>query len=180
MAVSDIHTRMKARVWQAIAQSGVDLSSIPQDEMDRLVTTIAENVLVEMDDVLGEISGQPRSTTASTTEDGEEEEILWEGRPFLSLNIHYQITTERLRVVRGLMGKDREDIELVRIQDIDQMQSFGERMLNVGDIHVRSHDPSSPEIVLNNVADPQGVHEILRRAVLSARKRHGMRYREEM
>ena len=74
----------------------------------------------------------------------------------------------------------REDIELVRVQDVDHTQSLGERMTNIGDVIIRSHDPSNPEVILRNVTDPQGVHEILRRAVLEARRRYGMSYREEM
>ena len=79
-----------------------------------------------------------------------------------------------------MLAKDREDIELVRVQDIDQSQSISERLLNIGDIHLRSHDRSHPETVLRNVKGPQEVHEILRRAVLDARKRHKLTYREEM
>jgi hypothetical protein len=110
----------------------------------------------------------------------DEEEILWQGRPFLSLVTEYIITNERVRVFEGLVGKDREDIELIRIQDMDQTQTVKERLLNLGDIHLRSHDPSDPEIVLRNVKDPQTVHEILRRAVLDSRKKYGLYYREEM
>jgi hypothetical protein len=80
----------------------------------------------------------------------------------------------------GLLGKEREDVELIRIQDMDQRQTLRERFMNVGDIYIRSHDPSHPHIILNNVRDPQQVHEILRRAVLDARSKHGLYYREEM
>jgi hypothetical protein len=71
-------------------------------------------------------------------------------------------------------------VELVRVQDIDQKQNVTERVMNIGDIYVRSHDPSKPEVVLRNIKDPLEVHEILRRAVLEARKRHRLSYREEM
>ena len=85
-----------------------------------------------------------------------------------------------MRIIEGLLGKDREDIELVRVQDLDQSQSVSERILNVGDIHIHSHDRSHPTVTLRNVKDPQQVHEILRRAILNARKKHGLIYREEM
>lgn len=80
-------------------QSGVDVSAIPQAEMNKLVGDIAENVLLMMDDVLEQVS---------------------------------------------------------------------------------SHDPSDPQVVLRNVADPLEVHEIIRRAVLEARKKHRLYYQEEM
>jgi len=69
---------------------------------------------------------------------------------------------------------------LNRIQDIDQKQTLKERLLSVGDITILSHDSSHPEIIFNDIKEPQEVHEILRRAILSARKKHGLRYREEM
>lgn len=180
MSVSEQQARIRAKVWQGVAQSGVDVSGIAQADMDKLVGTISEAVLGEVDALLSDASGVPSSQTPATPTMHGDEQVLWEGRPFLSLSVRYQITTERVRIVEGIMGKDREDIELVRVQDLDQTQSFGERMFNVGDIHVRSHDPSSPEIVLNNVPNPQEVHEILRRAVLAARDKYRVSYREEM
>jgi hypothetical protein len=50
----------------------------------------------------------------------------------------------------------------------------------VGDIYIISHDPQHPEFTLENIKDPQGVHEILRRAVLKAREKYRLSYREEM
>lgn len=185
MSVPEMQSRLKGKVWQAIAQSGVDVSAIPQEAMDKLVNAIASGVLLEVDTLLTEASGMALSQATSIVEvadadDPNTETVLWEGRPFLSLSTQYTITTERVRIVQGIMGKDREDIELVRIQDVDQKQAFSERMLNLGDIHIRSHDPSNPEVILNNISNPQEVHEILRRAMLSARKRHNLTYREEM
>ncbi len=180
MALPEVQTKIKARVWQAIAQSGVDVSTLPQEDVDKLVGTITDGMLVEVDALLSEASGQPAAQVNSPIDDDDEEQILWEGRPFLSLRVHYQITNERVRIVEGLLGKEREDIELVRIQDVDHKQNMGERLFNMGDIYIRSHDPSRPETVLENVTDPEQVHEILRRAILKARKKHNLSYREEM
>jgi len=63
---------------------------------------------------------------------------------------------------------------------MDHSQTFGERLLKIGDVNIRSHDPSHPELQLKNVRDPHQVYEVLRRAVLSARKKHNFSYREEM
>lgn len=179
MSLSEIQTRMKGRIWQAIGQSAVDVSAIPSPEMDQLVNLMTENVLREVNDLLEQVDSQPDSA-ASQAEEEEKERVLWEGRPFLSLGVHYTLTTERLRIVEGILGKKREDIELVRIQSLDQTQSAGERLLNIGDIHIRSHDPTSPHVILNNIANPQETHEMLRKAVLDARKRYKLGYREKM
>jgi hypothetical protein len=53
-------------------------------------------------------------------------------------------------------------------------------MLGIGDIHIRSHDRSNPDVTINNVSNPTEVHEILRRAVLKARKKYNVSFREEM
>lgn len=181
MSLPEMQARVRSRIWQAVAQSGVNVSSLPQADMDTLVNTITDSVLQEMDTLLGDETGQPSSKTlAPVAEVMNGEQVLWEGRPFLTIGVKYQITTQRVRIVEGVLGKSREDIELVRVQDIDQTQSMGERLVGVGDIHIRSHDPSSPEVVLNNLSNVQEVHEILRAAVLAARKRYGVSYREEM
>ncbi len=186
MALEAVKARIKGKVWQAIAQSGVSLAALPQEEVDKLVAAVTDGVLQEVDDLLTETSGTASLVTPTAlpttaeNKDDHVEEVLWEGRPFLSLSTHYTITTERVRIVKGLLSKDREDIELVRIQDLDQTQGVGERMVNVGDITIKSHDASSPVMVLENVANVLEVHEILRKAVLAARKRYNFNYREQM
>lgn len=176
MDINEARTRIKARAWQNLAQSDIDVKKFDESDLESVISVVADAALLELDEEIGQ------SVKVAETEqlgDGGEE-VLWEGRPFLSINTKYIITTERLRLVEGVLGKDRQDIELVRVQDLDQSQSVTERMFNIGDIHVRSHDRDRPEAVLRNVQDPEKVHEILRRAVLDARKRHKFSYREEM
>ncbi len=185
MSINETHTLLKARIWQGIAQAKLDLSALPAQTLEALVGIVTEAAMQEMDTQLGRTAAAdvktalPATDVADTAQPGDES-VLWEGRSFLSLTKFYQITTERVRFSQGMLSKDREDIELVRIQDIDQVQTFGERLLNIGDITISSHDTTKPRLVLENVGDVQRVHEILRRAVLDARKRHNFMYREEM
>ncbi len=176
--IKQMETAITAKVWQAIARSGIDVSAVGRDDMDALVRLVVDAALEAADTELG----QPAATmpAASALVDSEEEQVLWAGRPFLSLTLNYIITNERVRIIHGLLGKDYEDIELVRVQDVDFKQSMTERAMNLGDIFIASHDPSNPQATLKNITDPKGVHEILRRAVISARKTYGLRYREEM
>jgi hypothetical protein len=170
------------RIWQAIAQSGVDLSYIPREQQDTLVAAIADSMMVTIDDMLGDVQHAyaHHAEPAPPVAGAEEEQVLWEGRPFLSLVESYIVTTERIRIQSGLFSNRFDDIELIRIQDIDFSQTMTERMVNVGDIIIRSANMSNPEVVLNNVKDPQTVHEIIRRAMMQARKREGLSFREEM
>jgi hypothetical protein len=63
---------------------------------------------------------------------------------------------------------------------VDYTQGLSERVLGIGDIALRSADASDPVTVMNNVQDPEGVSAIIRKAWLEARKRYGVRFREEM
>lgn len=182
MALPEAQARIRARVWQAIAQSRLDLSGISQENLEELVSLVTEAALWEMDDEI-DVSLKEKETAdtlAAPSDMHETEQILWEGRPFLSLTVRYIITNERVRIIEGLVGKSREDIELVKVRDMSQAQTAKERLLNLGDITIRSGDLSHPEVILRNIKDPVAVHEILRRAVLRARERFGLTFREEM
>lgn len=186
MSLDEAQARIKARVWQAIAQNELDLSSLSKETKEVLVDLVTESALMEMDSGLSKSLLESQVVAAvddrplEADPNDDVEVVLWEGRPFLSLTLKYIITDERLRVIEGLIGKAKCDIELVRIQSLDQTQRVTERMLNLGDVVVRSHDPHNPLIVLNNVSNPEHVHEILRRAVLKARDKYKLSYREEM
>ena len=182
MSIEQTQAHIKARVWKAIAQSDLDLSGLDKATIESLIDLVSEAALLEIDDSLEEGAGATEVTSAIESDllaDGKED-ILWEGRPFLSLSLHYTITDERVRITEGFLGKARENIELIRVQDVDYKQNVGERMFNLGDINIRSHDSSHPNVVLHNIKDPDKVYEILRRAVLHARKKHNFTYREEM
>ncbi len=174
--LTELQSRLKAKVWQAVAQSGVNVSAVPQPEMDKLVQAIADGVLHEVNDILGQTADKPNLPAA----DDDTEEVLWEGRPFMSFSSFYQITSERVRIVEGLFGKERRDIELIRIKDIDHKQNLAERTFNIGDVFIASHDFNDANVVLRNVSNPDEVHEILRRAMLKARKKYNVGLREEM
>lgn len=179
MSLDQAKAKIVTRIWQSIAASGVSVSAIPQPQLESLVNAIADGVLVAIDDALEDV-GLAARQVASVEAPVTEERILWEGRPFLSLTTFYRITNERVRVQTGLVGRDFEDLELIRVQDLDRRQGIGERMLGIGDILIRSADPSHPELTLRNVKDPDQVHEILRRAMLEARKRFRYSVQEEM
>jgi hypothetical protein len=174
MTLEQNRARVIAAVWQAIAQSGVDLSSVPRDQQDRLVAAIADTLLPTVNQMLDEVAPRVSAEVSG------EERVLWEGRPFLSITERYVLTTERVRIYRGLIGRNIDDIELVRLQDIDFTQNAGERMFGIGDIHLRGADPSTPEVTLRNVHQPEEVRELIRRAWLDARKRYGVSFREQM
>jgi len=184
MNLKETRAAIISSIWQAVAQSKVDLTAIPVEEQERLISKIADQVLLAVDDLLEDDTiPEPISETATTLEspnNGIVENVIWQGRPLLSLVEHYTLTNERIKIVRGMIGRNVENFELVRIQDIDLKQGIGERMLGVGDIEIRGSDISNPSVNLRNIRQPEEVYEFLRKAWLEARKRHGLQFREYM
>ena len=177
MSIEQTRAKVIASIWQAVAQSGADLSALPREQVEKLVGDIANATMITMNDVMSEM---PAPKAALEINNGSTEKLLWEGRPFLSLVESYMLTNERIRITKGLLGKDFENFELIRVQDLDYSQGLSERVLGIGDIHIKGADPSSPDIILRNIPKPAEVYEILRRAWLAARKAHGLVFREEM
>jgi hypothetical protein len=177
MAIEKARAQVISSIWQAIAQSSVDLSSISQEEQEKLVGKIADNVLVTMNTILDEV---PQAQPAIEVDEEQGEKVIWQGRPFLSVVESYVITSERVKVIKGLISRDIENFELIRIQDLDLSQGVSERVMGIGDIIIRGQDPSKPLIELRNVPKPEDVYELLRKAWLEARKRYGLQFREYM
>lgn len=178
MAVEQTRAKVISAIWQGIAQSGVNLAEIPVEQQEKMVDKIADHVLVSMNSLLDEVDRPEAAAEAPGAEENQGEQVLWQGRPFLSLRERYVITTERLKIYRGMLSRDLENIELIRIKDMDVNQGVSERVLNIGDITLRGLDTSAPDIVLNNIPKPQEVFEILRKAWLDARKRYGLQFRD--
>ncbi|MCC6420109.1 MAG: PH domain-containing protein, partial [Gemmataceae bacterium] len=109
------------------------------------------------------------------------ETIVWEGAPHGLLNpieshaIRWVLTTERLRVVRGLLSRSTEEVELTRVRDVSFEQRLAQRALGIGTVTVVGTDATAPEVVLHDVDDPEQVKELIREAVRDQRRRHRVR-----
>jgi uncharacterized membrane protein YdbT with pleckstrin-like domain len=103
--------------------------------------------------------------------------VLWEGAPHGLLNpiethaIRWILTTQRLRIVRGILSRSTEEIELVRVRDVSSEQSLAQRALGIGSVSVVGTDATAPVVVLHDIEDPENVKEIIRHAVQEQRRR---------
>ena len=177
MSIEKQREKVIESILEGIKESKVDLGDVSGENQDILAAEIADRVMVTIDGMLDE---NLETGAGDSVDNGQDEILLWQGRPFLSMVERYVLTSERLKIVRGLLSRDVENFELIRFQDIDYKQGVHERVLGVGDITIRGHDISEPKIVLRNVKGPEQVYETLRRAWLEARKRHGLEFREFM
>jgi hypothetical protein len=187
MQRDEVRKVVTAQFYQSLAESSVPIKSIPQAELQALVNALADGMtaaLSAVEDVAAR--SLPTGSRAVQLQGGSqpgaavEETLLWTGKPYLSIGMRYELTSQRLRIIHGLIGRDLEEIELVQVRDIDASQNIGDRVLNIGDVKVLSNDPSRGEIILSNVSNPLEVREILRKAVMAEKQRLGFRYQEEM
>jgi uncharacterized membrane protein YdbT with pleckstrin-like domain len=109
------------------------------------------------------------------------EHPLWEGTPHGLLNpieshaIRWELTSERLRIIRGLLNRSTEEIELTRVRDVSYEQSLAQRALGIGTITVVSTDTTAPKLLLHDVDEPEQVKEMIRQAVRDQRRQQRVR-----
>jgi len=96
--------------------------------------------------------------------------ILGLGLVFIVLGVlkmyswRYEVTTERVKVTKGLISRSSREADLEKIQDILVQQKFWGRILNYGDVSFNTSGSAGYEIVFNNVSDPNGLKEKFREA----------------
>ncbi len=189
MQQKEVRSVVTAQFYQSLAESGVEVTAIPQAQLQAMVNALADGLiagLAALDDddaARGRGAGTPAGMMVAadlSADDDSDEALLWAGRPYISIGTRYELTSQRLRIIRGIFGRDFEEVELVRVRDTSVSQHLGERALDIGDVTVVSNDPQQPEIVLRNIKDPIEVREIIRKATLTEKQRRNLAYREEM
>ncbi len=87
----------------------------------------------------------------------------------------YELTTQRLRIRRGILNRRLEELELYRVKDYVMIQPFPLRFLGLGNITLISSDASTPTVVLRAISGVEHVREKLRNAVQTERDRKRVR-----
>ncbi|HZO32016.1 MAG TPA: PH domain-containing protein [Chloroflexota bacterium] len=132
-------------------------------------------------DAVAPAPAAPAPAPAPAPAEPAEETMLWEGAPHGLLNpiethaIRWVLSSERLRVVRGLLNRSTEEVELTRVRDVSFEQSLAQRALGIGTVTVVGTDATAPTIVLHDVEEPEQVKELIRQAVRDQRRRHRVR-----
>ena len=92
-----------------------------------------------------------------------------------SRTTRFEITTQRVRIERGILSKSRQDTELYRIDDIALEQPLGMRMVGHAILFLRSTDRSTPDVRLYGIPGLEGIGEKLREGALRERERRGVK-----
>lgn len=90
----------------------------------------------------------------------------------------YEVTSERIRIRRGLLTKRTDELELYRANDTSLIEPLSLRMFGLGTIEVRTMDTSSPTVYLEAVHGARNLRENLRKHIEQCRDRKGVRVTE--
>ena len=91
-----------------------------------------------------------------------------------SRRIHYEITTQRLRLTRGVLSKVQENLELFRIDHFELRQPLGMRLMGQSGLHVYSSDAEFANFYIYGVPNLQSLSDTLRECQLRERTRRGL------
>ena len=80
------------------------------------------------------------------------------------VSTRYTITTQRLRIQRGLLSKHVQQTRIERVQNVNTSQSFLERILRVGTVDFDTAGTDDSDFVFDGVGDPGRVVEAVDRA----------------
>ena len=89
-------------------------------------------------------------------------------------SLRYRISSYRIDYERGLLSKDIDSLELWHIEDVSFHQSLVDRLCNIGDITVLSHDDTTPQLVLRGIRDPRPIFESLKQRIITVKRQRGV------
>lgn len=85
-------------------------------------------------------------------------------------SIQYKITTRTIDIESGVFSKRIETLQLWKVRDLEYSQSFLDRLLNVAQIKIVTHDVTNPTLVLWGVPESREIFDRLKDAVELSRQ----------
>ncbi len=112
----------------------------------------------------------------------DEIEYIWRDRKRTFLGLPwsftvYYLTEDKLICRTGFLNITEDEIDLYKITDKRLKQSFGQRLVSCGTVHICSRDVSLPEFDMS-VKHPREVMNLLDKYVNQARDKYGTRGRD--
>jgi len=88
-----------------------------------------------------------------------------------SLGTSYEITSQRVRIERGVFSKIKDSVEVFRIDHFDLHKPLGMRLVGHCLLHLRSSDSSFATIILYGIPNLEQLADSLRECSLRERTR---------
>lgn len=97
--------------------------------------------------------------------------IAWLVYWFQSQSINWIITSQRVKIERGLLSKTQDSVEIFRIDHFDLHKPLGMRLAGYCMLHLRSSDASFPTVILYGIPNLEALADTLRECSLRERAR---------
>ncbi|MEA2317834.1 MAG: hypothetical protein QOD44_2023 [Solirubrobacteraceae bacterium] len=81
------------------------------------------------------------------------------------IGTHYMVTTQRLRIRRGILSRHVQQTQLDRVQNVNTGQSLAERILRVGTVDFDTAGTDDSDFTFRGIANPEAVVAEVDRAV---------------
>jgi uncharacterized membrane protein YdbT with pleckstrin-like domain len=88
-----------------------------------------------------------------------------------SIGTRYQITTQRIKVERGILSKQMDSVEVFTIEHFDLVKPLGMRLVGHCILRLRSSDVTYPAVSLYGIKDLEQLADNLRECALRERTR---------
>jgi len=93
-------------------------------------------------------------------------------------SLHYELTTQRVKVRQGIFSKRTDELELYRVKDSTVIEPFWQRLFGVGSIVITTNDTTTPTLTLQALPNAKETREKLRGAIEECRDRKRVRIAE--
>lgn len=87
----------------------------------------------------------------------------------------FELTSERLRVTRGVINQQIDEIELYRVKDSQMIRPWWMRLTGLASIALETSDRTLPHLVIPAIRGGENVRELLRKHVELERDRKRVR-----
>ena len=77
----------------------------------------------------------------------------------------YELTTERIKISRGIFSKVTDTLELYRVKDLETRQPFLYRLVGIENVQLNTSDASSPFVIIQAVPTGIGLADKIRNQV---------------
>ncbi len=101
--------------------------------------------------------------------------VMWIIRWWATRTTRYTLTNQRLLICHGILNRREDNLELYRVRDYSMEQPLNLRMLGLGNIHMVTSDPITPNLSIRAIPEVEKVREALRHSVEAARDRKRVR-----
>ncbi len=87
------------------------------------------------------------------------------------LSVRYRLTNQRFFRQRGILSRHHDELELIRVDDIEVTQNLVQRLFGVGTVTIVSTDATHPRLPLEGIREPLETKEKIRTLVRARRSR---------